>query len=86
MDCTPRLRCITDNPRIIKTQVQSSSAVGILPGYMCGDLRADRRLRVTPLPKGRDAPAAGAEPFKRDPAARTVIDWICDCFRRFSLA
>ncbi len=82
----PRLRCITDNPRIIKTQVQSSSAVGILPGYMCGDLRADRRLRVTPLPKGRDAWLLVQNHLKRDPAARTVIDWIRDCFRRFSLA
>lgn len=80
------LRCITDNPRIIKTMIQSHRAVGILPHYMCGDLLADRRLRVTSLPKSRDAWLLVQNHLKRDPAARTLIDWIRGCFRRFSQA
>lgn len=82
----PRLRCVTDNPRIIKNLIRTSQAAGILPEYMCRDLTTDRRLRVTPLPRGREVWLLVQNHLKRDPGARIVIDWIRDCFRHLSEA
>jgi DNA-binding transcriptional LysR family regulator len=79
-----RARCITDNVRIIRNLVQTRQAVGILPEYLCEDLLADRRLRVTPLPKRRDVWLLVQNHLKRDDAARIVIKWVRDCFRDFS--
>ena len=79
-----RLRCVTDNPRIIKVLIRTHRAAGILPEYMCRDLAADRRLRITPLPKGREAWLLVQNHLRRDPGARLVIEWIRDCFRRLS--
>ena len=79
-----RSRCITDNVRVIKTLIQTHQAAGILPEYSCGDLLADRRLRVTLLPRRRDVWLLVQNHLKRDPAARAVIDWVRDCFSEFS--
>jgi len=79
-----RSRCITDNIRVIRTLIQTHRAVGILPEYMCKELLADRRLRITPLPRRRDVWLLVQNHLKRDRAARVVIDWVRDCFQDFS--
>jgi DNA-binding transcriptional LysR family regulator len=79
----PRARAITDNVRVIKTLIQAHQAVGILPEYICGDLLADRRLRVTLLPRRRDVWLLVQNHLKRDPAARAAIDWVRDCFQQY---
>ena len=79
-----RARCVTDNGRVIRGLVQSHQAVGILPEYLCEGLLADRRLRLTPLPRRRDVWLLLQGHLKRDPAARIVIDWIRQCFADFS--
>ena len=78
------LRCITDNSRVIRNLLRSRRASGILPQYLCGDLLTDRRVRITPLPKRRDAWLLVQNHLKRDAAARAVIDWIRESFRGFS--
>lgn len=73
-------RCITDNVRVIHALLQSHRAVGILPDYLCGELLADRRLRLTELKRRREMWLLVQNHLKRDAAARLVIDWIRDCF------
>ena len=76
-----RARCVTDNLRVIRNLIRTHHAVGILPEYMCGELLADRRLRITPLPRPRDVWLLVQNHLKGDSAARAVIDWVRDCFR-----
>ncbi len=78
-----RARCITDNARVICRLIQSYRAVGVLPDYLCEGLLADRRLRLTPLPRRRDAWLLLQGHLKRDPAARIVVDWIRESFADF---
>jgi DNA-binding transcriptional LysR family regulator len=73
-------RCITDNVRVIYALLQSHRAVGILPDYLCGELLADRRLRLTELKRRREMWLLVQNHLKRDAAARLVINWIRDCF------
>jgi DNA-binding transcriptional LysR family regulator len=47
-------------------------------------LVADRRLRLTPLPRRRDVWLLVQAHLKRDPAARIVIEWIRECFADFA--
>jgi len=75
-----RARCITDNVRIIKTLLHAHRAVGILPEYVCADMLTDRRLKVTPLSRRRDAWLLVQNHLKHDRAARAVIDWVRGCF------
>jgi DNA-binding transcriptional LysR family regulator len=77
-------RCITDNVRLIRTLVQTRRAVGVLPDYLCEELLADRRLRMTLLPQQRDVWLLVQNHLKRDRAARIVIDWVRRCFQDFS--
>jgi DNA-binding transcriptional LysR family regulator len=79
-----RARCITDNARVIRRLVQSYQAAGVLPEYLCQGLVADRRLRLTPLPRRRDVWLLVQAHLKRDPAARIVIEWIRECFADFA--
>jgi DNA-binding transcriptional LysR family regulator len=81
-----RSRCITDNVRIIRNLIRTHGAVGILPKYLCEELLIDPRLRITLLPRRRDAWLLVQNHLKRDRAARVVIDWVRDCFRDLSLA
>ena len=81
-----RARCVTDNVRIVRNLVRTYRAAGILPQYMCAELLTDHRLRVTRLPRRRDAWLLVQNHLKRDRAARVVIDWIRDCFRGLSPA
>jgi DNA-binding transcriptional LysR family regulator len=81
-----RARCITDNARVIRGLIQSFQAIGILPEYLCEGLLADRRLRLTPLPRRRDVWLLVQAHLKRDPAARIVIEWIRQCFADLSRA
>ena len=79
-----RGRCVTANPRIVRALVRTGSAIGILPGSFSADLLADRRLRATLLPGRREIWLLVQNHLKRDPAARGVIDWVCDCFSALS--
>jgi len=79
-----RSRCVTDNGRVIRALIQSYQAIGVLPEYLCEGLLADRRLRLTPLPRRRDVWLLLQGHLKKDPAARIVIDWIRECFADFS--
>jgi DNA-binding transcriptional LysR family regulator len=81
-----RSRCVTGNVRVIRNLILTHRAVGVLPEYLCADLLADRRLRATPLPRGRDAWLLVQNHLKRDQGARMVIDWVRDCFQQFSRA
>jgi DNA-binding transcriptional LysR family regulator len=79
-----RSRCVTDNVRVLRTLIREHRAVGVLPDFICKDLLADRRLRATLLPKGREVWLLVQNHLKRDAAARIVIDWIRDCFQAFA--
>jgi DNA-binding transcriptional LysR family regulator len=79
-----RTRCITDNLRVIRGLVQSHSAIGILPGHVCGPLLADRRLRATLLPQRLEVWLLLQNHLKRNPAARLVIDWMRELFAAFT--
>ena len=52
--------------------------------YACGNLLADRRLRVTLLPRRRDVWLLVQNHPQRDAAARAVIDWVRDCFQEIA--
>jgi DNA-binding transcriptional LysR family regulator len=73
-------RCITDNARVIRGLIQSRSAVGILPDYLCADLLADPQFRATPVSHGRDTWLLIQSQLKGNSATRTVIDWIRERF------
>jgi DNA-binding transcriptional LysR family regulator len=45
------------------------------------DLRTDRRLRATLLPKRRDVWLLVQNHLKRDAATRVTIDWLRGCFQ-----
>ncbi|MEW6645355.1 MAG: LysR family transcriptional regulator [Pseudomonadota bacterium] len=75
-------RCVTDNIRVIHTLLRSHRAVGVLPDYLCDDLRADRRLKASLLPKGREVWMLVQNHLKQDRATRAVIDWVRDCFQQ----
>ncbi len=53
----------------------------MLPDYLCAELQADKRLRVTPLPARREAWLLVQNHLARDAGARRVVAWIRDCFR-----
>jgi len=80
----PQVRCITDSVRVISTLIRGHQAVGVLPEYGCEALLADRRLRATLLPRRRDVWLLVQNHLKRDPAARTVIDWLRECFEGYA--
>jgi len=75
-----RSRLVTDNVRVIRSLLLGGRAVGILPGHACEQLAADRRLRLTPLPRGREAWLLVQPHLKQDRAIRAVIGFIRDCF------
>jgi DNA-binding transcriptional LysR family regulator len=77
-------RCVTDNIRVIRKMIASYRAAGVLPEYACAELLADRRLRITLLPRRRDVWLLVQNHLKRDPGARAVIDWVRDCFQELS--
>jgi DNA-binding transcriptional LysR family regulator len=79
-------RCVTSNVRVIRSLILTHRAVGVLPEYLCADLLADRRLRATPLPRGRDVWLLVQNHLKRDSAARIVIAWVRDCFQGLARA
>lgn len=76
-----RVRCVTDNVRVIRNLIRTHQAAGVLPEYSCADLLGDRRLRAALLPKRRDAWLLVQNHLKRDAATRVTIDWIRHCFR-----
>lgn len=74
-------RCVTDNIRVIHTLLLSHRAVGVLPDYLCADLRADKRLKATSLPRRREIWLLLQNHLRQDRAARVVIDWVRECFQ-----
>ncbi len=79
-----RARCVTDNLRFVRGLIQSRSAIGILPEYVCGELFADPGIRATPVPQRRDVWLLVQDHLKRNPAARIVIDWMRATFSELS--
>src|SRR5215510_5254108 len=75
-------RCVTASGRVIRTMIQSRQAIGILPEYLCQDMRSDPHFRVTELPQQREVWLLIQKHLKRDPNTRTVIDWLRSCFLR----
>jgi DNA-binding transcriptional LysR family regulator len=60
--------------------VLSRQAVGILPDYLCRDLREDPSWRATVLPQQREVWLLIQQHLRRDPAARVAIEWLRHCF------
>jgi len=81
-DLQQQARCVTDNIRVIHTLLRSHRAVGVLPDYLCDDLRADKRLKTTLLPKRREIWLLVQNHLKQDRATRVVIDWVRECFQQ----
>src|SRR5262245_13834550 len=50
----PQTRCVTASGRVIRTMIQCRQAIGILPDYLCRDMRSDPHFRVTVLPQQRE--------------------------------
>lgn len=75
-----RARCITSSGRVIRRMVQSQQAIGVLPQYLCGDMRMDRSYRVRELPQQREVWLLIQRHLKRDPSTRIVINWLKACF------
>jgi DNA-binding transcriptional LysR family regulator len=73
-------RCISANGHVIRRMVQSHTAIGILPAFLCADLLSDSGFRVTKLPQPREVWLLVQDHLKRDTSARTMIDWIKTCF------
>jgi DNA-binding transcriptional LysR family regulator len=79
-----RVRCVTDNVRVIRNLIRAHQAAGVLPEYVCADLLGDRRLRATLLPKRRDVWLLVQNHLKRDAATRVTIDWVRACFQEMT--
>jgi DNA-binding transcriptional LysR family regulator len=75
-------RCISANGHVIRRMVQSHTAIGVLPAFLCADLLTDSQLRVTKLPQPREVWLLVQDHLKRDTSTRTMIDWIKHCFAR----
>src|SRR5262249_41773514 len=75
-------RCVTASGRVIRNMIQSGKAIGILPEYLCLDMRSDPHFRVTELPQQREVWLLIQRHLKRDPSTRAVIDWLRSCFVR----
>src|SRR5215475_5890643 len=75
-------RCVTASGRVIRNMIQSRQAIGILPEYLCWDMRSDPHFRVTELPQQREVWLLIQRHLKRDPSTRTVIGWLRSCFVR----
>jgi DNA-binding transcriptional LysR family regulator len=72
-------RCVCANGRVVRHMIQSRTAVGILPAYLCSDLLADKNLRASQLKHPREVWLLVQNHLKRDPAARELITWIRQC-------
>jgi DNA-binding transcriptional LysR family regulator len=81
-----RMRCVTDNLRVIRALVQSHRAIGILPEHVCDTLLADRELRATLLPRRLEVWLLVQNHLKRNPAARVVIEWMRELFEEFAVS
>jgi len=75
-------RCVTSSGRVIRNMIQTGQAIGILPEYLCLDMRSDPHFRVTELPQQREVWLLIQRHLKRDPSTRAVIDWLRSCFVR----
>jgi DNA-binding transcriptional LysR family regulator len=75
-----RARLITDRPRIIHALVASGRAIGVLPEYLCADLRDHPALVAMRLAERRPVWLLVQNHLKRDPAAQAVVAWLRRCF------
>lgn len=71
-----RGRCVTGSGRVIRSMIRAGSAAGVLPEYLCRDMRLDRSYRVTELPQQREIWLLIQGHLKRDPATRVIINWL----------
>ena len=78
-----RLRCTTKNFLVARTLIRTRRCAGVLPAFLCADLLEEPSLRVSRLPKDRDAWLLVQPHLKDDPATRAVIDWIKSCFEDY---
>lgn len=74
-----RARCVSKNLIVIKRMLDSGSAIGILPSYMCNSLLMDKRFRVTKLPQRRSAWLLMQRHLRSDDATRALVEWIHTC-------
>ncbi|TWT09472.1 LysR family transcriptional regulator [Reyranella sp. CPCC 100927] len=76
-------RLVTDRVRIIRALVASGNAMGILPEYLCADLRSNPALIATRLREMRPIWLLAQNHLKRDQAAQAVVAWLRGCFAAF---
>ncbi|HEX2889716.1 LysR family transcriptional regulator [Vineibacter terrae] len=76
-------RLVTDQARIIREAVASGGAAGILPEYLCRDLREHPGLIATRLRDTRPIWLLMQSHLKRDAAAQAVLAWLRRCFAPF---
>ena len=76
-------RLVTDRARIIRALVVSGNATGILPEYLCADLRGNPALIATRLREMRPIWLLAQNHLKRDQAAQAVVAWLRGCFSAF---
>ncbi len=74
-----KARFISNSARAIRTVTESGRAVAVLPAFG-DDIRPSPAIRATPLDTSREAWLLIQPHLKKDAAARTVADWIVDCF------
>ena len=81
-----RAKLRTKNALVLKALVQAGHCSGVLPGFVCADLLADEAFTIRKLPQARGVWLLVQPHLKNDPATRTVIDWIRDCFAALEAA
>ncbi|PCH82006.1 MAG: LysR family transcriptional regulator [Hyphomicrobiales bacterium] len=96
LDQTPEMRALsqwglrdsvqlkTASTRIIRSIIKSRNGVGILPGFIAGDLLDDKSFVVTRLEERRECWLLIQPHLKEDDATRQVIDWIDERFKSCS--
>jgi DNA-binding transcriptional LysR family regulator len=74
-----KARFISNSARAIRTVTGSGHAVAVLPAFG-DDIKPSPAIRATPLDTSREAWLLIQPHLKKDAAARTVADWIENCF------
>ncbi len=75
-----KARCKTKNLLIIKRMLLDGQCCGVLPGFMCAELKNDRRFLMRPLPFTREVWLLIQPHLKDEAPARALIDWVKDSF------
>ncbi len=75
-DLNSTVRCITKNLLVAEQLIRSGQCGGVLPGFMCADLRENPHFEVTELPEPRNVWLLLQPHLKDDPMTRTIVSWI----------